>query len=633
MRSALVALSVAVALQGYGFQPPNPARIAEIAALLPEKPGVPAAHVSNRAAWDRLAATPQGKGAIRNAAGRMKADIPACPDELYLEFSTPGNGNRTHYEKPFFAREYALSALVLGECLENKGRFVPRICDYLNVLCGERTWCMPAHDSKKLEAFHGLQQRVDLGAQSRALACALAVDLLRGKLPEDVSRRTLSELERRIFAPLRPVWAVKGPRRGISTWWFQGRANWTAVCHSGVTRAALAVLEDRNDRAAFVEAAERSVPTYLSGFTDDGYCSEGMGYWNYGWGNFLALALAVREATGGKVDFCASAKAKTAMSFGTGALLFGMTAPSFADGGGALSSDVQVLGHLIWPDLPVVEKARTRVPLRGGIADAVLLDFGQWEKVPAPGDTDYPIRTAFPFAQMWVLRPGAGDMPFRLGLKGGHNDEFHNHNDVGSYTLFLDEQWLTGDAGGTQYTAKTFGPHRYEIQMINSYGHPLPVVNGVLQAAGRKYAAKVVSTEFTDARDTVVLDLTGAYEASKAKLRSLVRTFVYDRAEKAVSVSDRVTFEGEGTFSVPLITSGPLTPSDKPGVYALSVTPKGKGKGAKPVVATVAVAVDGADCALTSERIENPPRLSPDRYAFTLKSPVKTATVSLRFSR
>ena len=615
--------------QGLVYKVKNPARVAEIAALLPEKPGIPLARITNRKDWDRLAATDRGRAALRSAEERMNAPIAECPDALYLEFSTPGNGNRSHYQKPFFDRMIGLEQLVLGECLENKGRFIPKICDYLNTLCGERTWCMPAHD-RDLRAFRGEIQAVDLGAQARAFTCAYAVSLLQDRLPAAVVSRTRAELERRIFAPMRVNWNARSRREFVTGFWFQGRANWTPVCHAGVTRAALAVIESREDRALFVEAAERSVDSYLDGFTPDGYCSEGMGYWSFGWGEFLSLTLAVREATGGTVDFCSSAKAKTVMEFGTAALLFGAEAPPFADGGGTLDPRVLQLGHLIWPELPVVASAIRRQPLENGVAGAFLLDFGQWENVPPPVDTDYPIRTAFPCAQMWVLRPGGRDMPFRIGFKGGNNNEFHNHNDVGSYALYLDGSWLTGDAGGTPYTEKTFSSRRYEIQLLNSYGHPLPVLNGRLQPAGANFAAKVVKTDFTDDRDTVVLDLTDAYDEA-AKVKSLERTFIYDRVAKSVTVSDRVAFDGEGTFSVPLITSGTLAESGAAGSYRLTV---GKGeKVPKPVSATVEVRTGGEAYGLTSEVIENTLRFSPNRYAFTLAKPVKAATVSVTFRK
>ena len=41
---------------------------------------------------------------------------------------------------------------------------------------------------------------------------------------------------------------------------------------------------------------------YLSGFGDDGYCSEGAGYWNYGFGHYLYLAQIIYDYTDGMID-------------------------------------------------------------------------------------------------------------------------------------------------------------------------------------------------------------------------------------------------------------------------------------------------------------------------------------------
>ena len=412
-------------------------------------------------------------------------------------------------------------------------------------------------------------------------------------------------------------------------WWFQGRANWTAVCHSCVTRAALAVIEDRKDRAIFVEAAERCVPGFLSGFSDDGYCSEGLGYWNYGWGTFLTLALAVREATGGKVDFCATEKARTVMRLGTGILVAGCRAAPIADGGGNLDNGVLQLGHLIWPDLPLTPIAARREPLSDGFVRCTLLDFGQWARVPPAPAVDYPIRTAFPIAQLFVMRPSTTDMPFRLSVKAGHNGEFHNHNDVGTYALFEGDQQLAGDPGGSEYTAKTFSSQRYEIKVISSYGHPVPVLNGALQSTGKDFSGKVLSTAFSEARDTIVFDLLGAYDRKAAKASSLTRTFVYDRAAHAVSVADKVAFDGAGTFSVPVVTAGTLSPTGEAGVYELSVPVQDK----KRLQARVEIRVSGAKWKIETERIDNPNRVSPNRYAIILEDPVSSAEVTLTYTK
>ena len=604
----------------------DPARVAEIASYLPEAPTVFGARIGDRTIWDVLARTPSGKEAVKMAARRMKESLPECPDSLYLEFSTPGNGNRRNYEKPYFRRMASLVSFSVGECLENKGRFIPKIIEYADAVCAERTWTMPAHD-RKLSAFRGEKMNVDLGASHRAAACAWVLSVLRDVLPVGTASKLRSELERRVFAPVRSAAVAKRKSGFNPMWWYQGRNNWTAVCHASVVFAALCTIEDRKDRAVFVEGAERAVPGFLSGFTDDGYCSEGLGYWNYGWGEFLVLTLAVREATGGKVDFCSSSKAKTIMKFGTGVLVSGTTAASIADGGGNLDAGVLQLGHLVWPDIPMTPDAEVRKPLKFDFTKFVFLDFGQWEKLPSAPAVDYPVRTSFPDAQMYVMRPSpSGSMPLRLSVKSGHNAEFHNHNDVGTYALFFNDVLLAGDSGGTVYTAQTFSDKRYEIKMINSYGHPVPVVNGELQGAGRQFEGNVLSTSFGDGRDVLTFDLSKAYDAKASGVSVLERTFVYDRTNQTFSVVDRVAFLGKGRFSVPVVTPGEMVPSAG-GEYILSV-PYGKDKSQACRLA-VSVKVEGSPWKIEEDRIDNPGRISPNRYSVTLTEPVASAKVTV----
>ena len=59
----------------------------------------------------------------------------------------------------------------------------------------------------------------------------------------------------------------------------------------------------------------------------------------------------------------------------------------------------------------------------------------------------------------------------------------------------------------------------------------MPRVAGRLQEMSREAVAKVVKTEFTDAADTLVLDLSGAYKVPE--LKKLERTFVFSRGAPA----------------------------------------------------------------------------------------------------
>lgn len=599
-------------------------RIAEIASYLPEEPSAPCAGITNRKAWEKLAELESAATIIKKAESILVQSIPECPDNLYLEYSK--TGNRRDYQIPYNRRISNAQTLAVAECLENKGRFVQKLCEYLETICAERSWVLPAHDGG-LKTFDGQFFHIDLGSSARARACAWIVSMMRGVLPGVLSFKVKKEIEKRIFSTYRSYWNKKSDFGPLS--WFAGPANWTAVCHCGVVCAALAIIEDRTDRATFIETAERCLPFYIAGFPADGYCSEGMGYWNYGWGHYLQIGLAVKQATGGKVDFFGDPKMRTIMSFGTGFQLKEGRGADFADGGGLVSDAVLLLGHLQWPDISVNTSTLDKDLLFGGLAVFSFRAFGQLEGVPAARTDVMPMRSTFPFGQVWVFRqdPKSDAATFSVGVKGGHNAEFHNHNDVGSYAVMFGNVMMAGDPGGTQYTALTFSPKRYTIPLLASYGHPVPVLNGCYQQAGREYAAKILSTDFSDEKEKVVMDIAGAYP-KKANVRSVVRTFEYDRKGRKFIVTDNVTFKLKGIYSVPVLTSGFIEPGKEKGKYRLTVS-----AGDEVRECDLEISVTGAAWKLSEgKRIDNPNRTSPMRYAVMLDGPVKTAEIKMAFS-
>ena len=60
--------------------------------------------------------------------------------------------------------------------------------------------------------------------------------------------------------------------------------------------------------------------------------------------------------------------------------------------------------------------------------------------------------------------------------------------------------------------------------MLNSFGHPVPIIDGKLQPAGGKARGTIINTDFTDDVDTVVIDMKNAYYQVEG-LTSLVMPF------------------------------------------------------------------------------------------------------------
>lgn len=584
------------------FDPPDPDRVKEIAGWLPPHPAAPGDPIAVRTHWDALARTPDGINKIRQAERVQKEKFPDVPDEWYLEFTK--TGNRNHFERPYGQRMRQISALFIGECLENKGRFIEALETRILAVCEERSWVMPAHDGA-LGNFNRTKLHVDLGSSARGWMLSIVYSTLGEKLSPAVRERIKSEVYRRILTPYLNALRSGDPN---GNWWMIGDNNWNAVCHAGVTGCSLALMDKPEDRAEILAAVEKFNPIFISGFTNDGYCSEGMGYWNYGFGHEVMMGLEIRAATQGKLDILSGDKTRRIAGYAFRYQIEPGHCPYFADGGGAPSQEVWATMRQVWPEC-VPDKIADYPILGGSVQQLLLRGFGQEPPRPAnPQPERMEIRDWFPDAEVLICRQ-SGDCPvkFGLGVKGGHNNEQHNHNDVGSYTIVLDGLEMLGDPGGEVYTRRTFSGHRYESKVLNSYGHPVPVVNGQLQPPGRKYAAKMLKADFSDQLDVLEIDLTGAYKCPE--LKRLVRSVSYDRENRTVTISDRVEFSKPCSFSSPIITYRDIVPGDGPNRFTLT---DGKNHRVKLEFKT-----DRPHFRFEDETIENPGKPSPKRKAAT----------------
>lgn len=617
----------------------NSARVDAIAAMLPEKPGTPAPRPSDRSAWAALSNDPGAARIVAEAEKLCGKPIPELPDELYLEFRR--NGNRSHYQASFFRRLHAFNALMLAEALEWKGRFVPEIRRRLESILDEKAWTLPAHD-RQLDCFEGRKPLVKLFSSQRAWTVAYAIDWFGGVLPAELVSRAKAECRRRILEPYLTACRDNGQVRPSGCNWFFGPANWTPVCHAGCVGLSLIISDDRRERAECIEAAERAMPFYLAGFSDDGYCSEGMAYWDYGFGHYVALVSIVEQATGGKVKLGADTpKAARVAAYAVGFQLEKGLSPRFADGGGDPERALMDMAHGFWPDAVPAAYAGCP-PLSGTMSNygalppCCMVAMRAWQKNakckienvkssispnPTPAaNYQLPAITEFTDGQVYILRPGCGKDGISLALKGGHNAEFHNHNDVGTYAVALNGEILAGDVGGEAYTARTFSAHRYDGDVLNSFGHPVPRIGGGLQMYGRQFAAKVLRTEFGTEKDVVELDLKGAY--SCPALKRLVRRFVYHRAKGMVTVRDEVEFSEPIAFDVPVTT---LMRAERT-AEGLTLT----GRRSKM---SVTVAATGGEWAWEERVLDNGGKHStPRRIAVTFARPVTNAAVEFTFA-
>ena len=586
--------------------PPNPSRVDEIAAMLSERAELPCPPISDRAAWGELAGLPTAKDVIRRAEKLIDKPVPELPD--YFEFSR--NGNRSHYQEPYYARLDAMQYLLMAECLENRGRFVAPLERFLRAIADEHSWVLPAHD-RLLDNWYGRKRIICLFSAERAWAVALAVRLLDKKLNSALA----ADLRRIVFRQVTEQYlAMAGSSKGIREMpcgWAFNAFNWNRVCHAGCCSTVLLLCDDRRARAAAIEFAERALPVYLAGFGDDGYCEEGMGYWNYGFGNHLLLAINIRHATCGKVDLLANAANRRAAAY---PLRYRLNenglCPSFADGDGKPSPRLLAMCATVWPeDFPKGSRDVDLFNTGGGsawpaMAVLVARAFEMPRGVDGLWEERLPLRDVYERVGYYALR-GDG---CAVALKAHNPGKPHSHNDAGSYFVSVGGVAIAGDPGAECYTGRTFSSRRFESKVLNSYGHPVPMVDGCLQEIGGKIRTKVVSTSFSDACDEVSVDLTGAYPAA-SNLVSLVRTFTFDRGARRFTVRDAVRFSKPSAFESATVTR---TPDKLKGRLKTSAT--------------------GGEWEESTEVIEDPGRASPHRTAVRFRKPVTDGSVEFVFS-
>jgi len=544
------------------YQELSPDRIKEIAGFLSEQPTGLGRPIEDRAFWTDPAFVERAKAESVGAAELLAKPFPRWSDEGYLEYSKnlkKGLGeSENHAERD---RIKWLKPLVLAECLENKGRYLPLLNQTLESFAAEPSWVWSSEDVD-LKMFHRQAYDIALGSATFGLELAETLYLLGGKLDPQVRRDLQAAIEQKILEPFR-----HRLRTGKGCTWITRTNNWNAVCLSGVVGAALITVADKNDRAVFVAAGEHYSQYYLRSFSDDGYCLEGVKYWQFGFGHYAMLREQIFAATGGRIDLLANPLCKAVALYGVRILIGSQSVPPFGDCYFGITTDpalvaysnqVMQLGLQCEPYL----KLPATVP-HNELTETVMLPTPLADHSATNSAPEDPLRSFYAKEGILLCRPAPG-APCRLGIgikaggdeRGPHSSGGHSHNDVGSYSIAIGDDEPTGDPGyPTKGDSKIFGPERYNRSMFNSYGHPVPVIAGKLQILAADAEPVVLSTSFTPTHDQIKMDISTAYPVPE--LKRMVRTMDYDRAGAGViRITDEATFTAATTFEDALITRG-----------------------------------------------------------------------------
>jgi hypothetical protein len=180
-----------------------------------------------------------------------------------------------------------------------------------------------------------------------------------------------------------------------------------------------------------------------------------------------------------------------------------------------------------------------------------------------------------PNAQWLIARVAPSDPDgLVLAAKGGHNDEPHNHNDIGSFIVHWRGESLIADLGAGRYVRDYFhDEQRYTFLQTRSRGHSVPLVNECEQQAGASFRATDIRHIVQTTSDTIEMHLSQAYPAS-ADLSCLRRRITLYRSGEHgyVELSDQVTFRTlPGMLESALISFAPAT-EPQPGIILIHGT-------------------------------------------------------------
>lgn len=444
-------------------------------------------------------------------------------------------GNRVNYEAICFEKRRHLAALVLAEILEGKGRFTSDIIDGLGSFCEETWWGIPAHYGKHIP----LQeiQEVDLFNAETASLIVWTRYMLEKQLDAfspDICKRIDKEVEGRV---LKPALAK-------DYWWKTAGMNWNPWICSNWLACVLICEKDETRKAEAIAQIEKATQAFIDAYPEDGGCDEGPGYWDRAAASmFEVLRLLPGESSLARnASLSRKIQAMAAYSYKT--YIGNDYCVNFAD---AHENKAVQQVNIVYPfGLWLNDKTMREFGAYLGRSKQILTQpaklYDKSGNFPTLGRELFFLREIRHFIaeepkepllrDVWL--PNLQIITARRGnifvaMKGGHNGESHNHNDVGSFIVYTTEP-LFIDPGVGEYTAKTFGKDRYSIWTMQSGYHNLPQINGIDQKDGKTFAAQVISHK----DGQLTLDIAGAYPADAA-VKSWKRTVTATMSGVSVS--------------------------------------------------------------------------------------------------
>lgn len=455
----------------------------------------------------------------------------------YLEFER--SGNREIMERSFDDNNQAIVRLMLAELAEGKGRFIDQLINGVFHTCEMTSWALSAH--LVTQPTHRalptpIYPLIDLTAGDLGSLLSWVYYFMHeefDKIDPEISRRLYRELDERIMKPY---------LNNDSFWWlaanYKGQMvnNWNPWCNSNCLMTFMLLENDVDRLSKAVSRSMQSVDKFLNYVHSDGACEEGPSYWGHASGKCLDYLVLLNRITGGKISIFDNPQIKAMGEYIARSYVGNGWVVNFADASAKGGGDPYLIyryGKAVKSDIlkqfASMQNKGSKISFRGRdlfrILEAFLVEDELCAYQEAYTGVSY---TWYPETEFCYVR----NKKAFFAAKGGYNDESHNHNDAGSFSLWVNNMPVIIDAGVGTYTRQTFSSERYTIWTMQSNYHNLPMINGVPQKYGRQYKA----TEVKATKNSFSANIATAYP-DEAGVKKWIRS--YTMKSDALMISDR----------------------------------------------------------------------------------------------
>ena len=459
------------------------------ASLVMDQKWVPYPAYADRAGWDKLLGA--NKDAMI-ARGEKLLDyqwqVVKATD--YLEYER--SGNRKIMEDPFGKNNGAIADLMMAELAEGKGRFIDQLINGVFQSCEMTSWVLSAHlGSQGAQLSHRSlpdykEHIIDLTAGDMGSLLSWTYYFFNkefDKVDPVISQRLRKELQERILDTYMNV---------DRFWWMAFNLqpggmvnNWNPWCNFNALQCFMLLENDKDVLAKAVWRSMTSVDKFINYTHEDGACEEGPSYWGHAAGKMYDYLQMLYDGTGGKISIFDQPMIKNMGEYIVRSYVGNGWVVNFADASAKGGGDAQIIyryGKAV--NSPLMKQYAAFLQKQGSSSLSSGRDIFRTlqsvlyanEMAQEKASYQVPAYTWYPETEFCYMSNKKG---LFFASKGGYNNESHNHNDAGTFSLYQNTTPVFIDAGVGTYTRQTFSSERYSIWTMQSNYHNLPMINGV----------------------------------------------------------------------------------------------------------------------------------------------------------